>query len=456
VELGAVIREQRKRLALKQLDLAGLGNTGNRFIVDLENGKPTVQLQKVLDLMDLLGLEWWCAPRPLVRPPRCEARVMQPRPDRLDVYYGSDLVGAVHDSAPLAFEYASRLAGRHPAHVAGRHPAAARPAGHARGAGLLREPAARGRTARLPGRAAQGVHALLAAAGGGRRHRGRLRAGGAWADARTAALRGHDLGSHRRDPGQAVGSAIDIHEQGARISLAGAQDKTSLAIFDDGVPRLPKGTSPSTHILKPNIRRLAKVWHSAANEAIVMRAAALAGLPTAEVFYEPHTEACVVRRFDRQLRPDGTLARLVQYDLCQLAGTVSERKYEKEGGPGLAACAELIRRYSAQPAVDLRHLVRWVFFNLYVGNNDSHAKNLSIYSVPGQGVTLTPFYDLMCTRLYPGLSPEFAFAIGGEVRPGEMGAEHLALMARQLGHATALPGSAGADMADRVPSPPLA
>ena len=42
---------------MKQLDLAGLGNTGNRFIVDLENGKPTVQLQKVLDLMDLLGLE---------------------------------------------------------------------------------------------------------------------------------------------------------------------------------------------------------------------------------------------------------------------------------------------------------------------------------------------------------------------------------------------------------------
>jgi HTH-type transcriptional regulator / antitoxin HipB len=57
IELGAVIREQRKRLALKQLDLAGLGNTGNRFIVDVENGKPTAQIQKVLDLLDLLGLE---------------------------------------------------------------------------------------------------------------------------------------------------------------------------------------------------------------------------------------------------------------------------------------------------------------------------------------------------------------------------------------------------------------
>ncbi|MFN0302446.1 MAG: type II toxin-antitoxin system Y4mF family antitoxin [Burkholderiales bacterium] len=56
-ELGVLVRERRKRLALNQLDIAGLGNTGNRFIVELENGKPTVQLQKVLDVMDLLGLE---------------------------------------------------------------------------------------------------------------------------------------------------------------------------------------------------------------------------------------------------------------------------------------------------------------------------------------------------------------------------------------------------------------
>lgn len=55
--LGALVLAQRKKLALTQLDLAGLANTGNRFIVDVESGKPTVQLQKVLELMDLLGLE---------------------------------------------------------------------------------------------------------------------------------------------------------------------------------------------------------------------------------------------------------------------------------------------------------------------------------------------------------------------------------------------------------------
>ncbi len=377
--------------------------------------------------------------------------MIQPRPDRLDVYYESELVGTVHDSAPLAFEYAPAWLD-HARHMS-LATIALQPGRQATSEvqaffeNLLPEGELRDYLAAQ--RKASTLFSLLLEVAGDTAGAFVLVAPGqppeppryeatTW-EAISAAL-------SRRSA-----SAIDLHEQGARISLAGAQDKTSLAIFDDGVPRLPKGTSPSTHILKPNIR-LAKVWHSAANEAIVMRAAALAGLPTAEVFYESHTEACVVRRFDRQLRPDGTLARLVQYDLCQLAGTVSDRKYEKEGGPGLAACAELIRRYSAQPAVDLHHLVRWVLFNLYVGNNDSHAKNLSIYSVPGRGVSMTPFYDLMCTRLYPGLSPEFAFAIGGEARPGEMGAGHLALMARQLGMQPRFLARQARDMARRVPA----
>ncbi|RYF58533.1 MAG: transcriptional regulator [Comamonadaceae bacterium] len=55
--IGIAVRARRHRLALTQAAVAGLGNTGNRFVVDLENGKPTVQLQKVIDLMDLLGLE---------------------------------------------------------------------------------------------------------------------------------------------------------------------------------------------------------------------------------------------------------------------------------------------------------------------------------------------------------------------------------------------------------------
>lgn len=62
-ELGELIRQRRRALQLNQLDIAGLGNTGNRFIVDLEAGKPTVQLQKALDVLQLLGLEVVVRPR---------------------------------------------------------------------------------------------------------------------------------------------------------------------------------------------------------------------------------------------------------------------------------------------------------------------------------------------------------------------------------------------------------
>jgi y4mF family transcriptional regulator len=55
--LGELLRAQRKALGLTQLDMAGVGNSGNRFIVELEAGKPTVQFQKTLDTLNLLGLE---------------------------------------------------------------------------------------------------------------------------------------------------------------------------------------------------------------------------------------------------------------------------------------------------------------------------------------------------------------------------------------------------------------
>lgn len=57
LDVGQMVKQQRNSMNLRQLDVAGLANTGNRLIVDVENGKPTVQLQKVLDLLDILGLE---------------------------------------------------------------------------------------------------------------------------------------------------------------------------------------------------------------------------------------------------------------------------------------------------------------------------------------------------------------------------------------------------------------
>ena len=82
---------------------------------------------------------------------------------------------------------------------------------------------------------------------------------------------------------------------------------------------------------------------------------------------------------------------------------------------------------------DLKRLLEWVFFNLYVGNNDSHAKNLAILYTAEQGARLAPFYDLMSTTMYAGLSKRFAFSIGGEFNNGDIKAAHIEAMAEQLG-----------------------
>ena len=54
--LGALIKEARKAQNLTQEDLAGMTLTGRRFIVDLENGKETAEIGKVLQVLNALGI----------------------------------------------------------------------------------------------------------------------------------------------------------------------------------------------------------------------------------------------------------------------------------------------------------------------------------------------------------------------------------------------------------------
>ena len=56
-QLGDALRAARKQLGLTQPQLALAAGVGVRFIVDLEAGKPTVQLQQVLRVIDALGGE---------------------------------------------------------------------------------------------------------------------------------------------------------------------------------------------------------------------------------------------------------------------------------------------------------------------------------------------------------------------------------------------------------------
>lgn len=62
-EIGKLVRIYRKEQSVTQAELAALCAVGARFISNLENGKQTVELGKVLHVLKCLGLEVAVTPR---------------------------------------------------------------------------------------------------------------------------------------------------------------------------------------------------------------------------------------------------------------------------------------------------------------------------------------------------------------------------------------------------------
>ncbi len=202
-----------------------------------------------------------------------------------------------------------------------------------------------------------------------------------------------------------------------RLSLAGVQPKVPVVLIDGRVA-LPGKGQPTTHILKPAIEQFPATTE---NEAFVMRLAAAVGLDVAPVEVRTVGDRppfLLVTRYDRT--HTGELRRLHQEDFCQALGIAPERKYEKEGGPTFAKCFELIRRAATRPAVDLLRLVDAAIFNVIAGNADAHGKNFSLLYADDD-VRLAPLYDLLCTAMYPELSPRLAMKVGGLRTIDEMG-----------------------------------
>ena len=55
-QIGERVKATRKSLGVTQKDLAMTSGTGLRFIIELEKGKPTCQLGKVLTVVNTLGI----------------------------------------------------------------------------------------------------------------------------------------------------------------------------------------------------------------------------------------------------------------------------------------------------------------------------------------------------------------------------------------------------------------
>ncbi len=64
LDIGRLVRETRKGLGGTQKELALTSGTGLRFIIELEKGKETAEIGKVLTILQTLGIQLTLTPPP--------------------------------------------------------------------------------------------------------------------------------------------------------------------------------------------------------------------------------------------------------------------------------------------------------------------------------------------------------------------------------------------------------
>ena len=210
------------------------------------------------------------------------------------------------------------------------------------------------------------------------------------------------------------GLGTDQNSDDLRISIAGAQEKTALLQVDGQWCR-PLGATPTTHILKLPLgmvggRRL-DLTHSVYNEWLCAQLLREMGLPVAVTDIATFGDETVlaVERFDRQRMEEpnaGTrwIARIPQEDFCQALGVSSYNKYESQRGPGMAKCLQVLRS-SRTAAADIRHFLCAQLAFWLLAATDGHAKNFSIFLLPGGGYRMTPLYDVISAWPVVGNGP---------------------------------------------------
>lgn len=212
-----------------------------------------------------------------------------------------------------------------------------------------------------------------------------------------------------------------------RLSLAGAQDKTSVIVVY-GQIGYPKNNVPTSHIIKPAINGYDETIE---NEFICIKSAEKLGIkvPDVKICYANKIKYLLIQRYDRELIAN-KIKRIHQEDFCQASNIPSVYKYQSEGGVDFKRCFEILR-VTSQPAVAINQFIQLMIFNYLIGNNDAHGKNFSILHYDNGEIKFAPAYDILCSQVYPELSNKMAMKIGGHYNHDEILLRHFEKFANE-------------------------
>jgi serine/threonine-protein kinase HipA len=92
-----------------------------------------------------------------------------------------------------------------------------------------------------------------------------------------------------------------------------------------------------------------------------------------------------------------------------------------------------------------------LILNTLIGNHDAHAKNYSLV-YGADGTTLAPLYDVLCTAVYPELTPKMAMKIGGYYEFKDVLPRHWERFAKDAGLSAPQVRRRLLELAERLPA----
>ena len=212
----------------------------------------------------------------------------------------------------------------------------------------------------------------------------------------------------------------------SHLSLTGASGKVGLYYDENNKDwYLPKGSAPSTYIVKQSHVRLDGI---VTNEQLCMMTAGNMGIEIPESFIvnvgdgRDEEVLLATKRYDRAIKYGlkkinglSVPYRLHQEDFSQAMGISAHNKYESDNAGYLKMMFEIIRQKSFNPIADQLKMWDICIFNYLIGNTDNHIKNVSLlYDEELKTVCLAPAYDILSTVIYTSSTRDMAFSIGNE------------------------------------------
>ncbi len=147
------------------------------------------------------------------------------------------------------------------------------------------------------------------------------------------------------------------------------------------------------------------------NEDLTMHLAQIANIrvvPHTLIRMKDGSLGYITKRIDRTKKGE----KIAMEDFCQLTERQTEHKYKSS----YEQIAKAIRKFSANPQMDVTDFLELVYFSWITGNNDMHLKNFSLYQ-PDKNVRLTPAYDLLNVAIAnPADNEQLALTLNGKKR----------------------------------------